>query len=115
MRAMILKEVRQLRRDRRTVAMLVVIPVVLLTVFGYAARFDGASGPRPLASARLFMFCRYAAEGVGKVLAHDCTKAIEGILGAVPGPRLEDKISPGAGRKAETDLRKGHCEAFDGI
>ena len=40
MRAMILKEVRQLRRDRRTVAMLVVIPVVLLTVFGYAARFD---------------------------------------------------------------------------
>ena len=40
MRAMILKELRQLRRDRRTVAMLIVIPVVLLTVFGYAARFD---------------------------------------------------------------------------
>lgn len=40
MRAMILKEFRQLRRDRRTVAMLIAIPVVLLTVFGYAARFD---------------------------------------------------------------------------
>jgi ABC-2 type transport system permease protein len=40
MKAMILKEFRQLRRDRRTVAMLIAIPVVLLTVFGYAARFD---------------------------------------------------------------------------
>lgn len=40
MKAMILKEFRQLRRDKRTMAMLVLIPVVLLTVFGYAARFD---------------------------------------------------------------------------
>ncbi|MCB2223604.1 MAG: ABC transporter permease [Actinobacteria bacterium] len=40
MKAMILKEFRQLRRDRRTVAMLVAIPIVLLTVFGYAASFD---------------------------------------------------------------------------
>ncbi len=40
MRAMILKEFRQLRRDKRTVAMLIAIPVILLTVFGYAARFD---------------------------------------------------------------------------
>jgi ABC-2 type transport system permease protein len=40
MKAMILKEFRQLRRDKRTVALLVAIPIVLLTVFGYAARFD---------------------------------------------------------------------------
>ncbi|MBU1226872.1 MAG: ABC transporter permease [Actinobacteria bacterium] len=40
MKAMILKEFRQLRRDKRTVAMLIAIPIVLLTVFGYAARFD---------------------------------------------------------------------------
>ncbi|WP_019137031.1 ABC transporter permease [Cellulomonas massiliensis] len=39
MRAMILKEFRELRRDRRTVAMLVALPVVLLVVFGYAANF----------------------------------------------------------------------------
>jgi len=38
--AMILKEFRQVRRDRRTLAMLIVMPVVLLLVFGYAARFD---------------------------------------------------------------------------
>lgn len=40
MRAMILKEFRELRRDRRTMAMLVVMPIVLLTIFGYAANFS---------------------------------------------------------------------------
>jgi len=40
MLAMALKELRQLRRDRRTVAMMVLLPLVLLIVFGYAARFD---------------------------------------------------------------------------
>ncbi|HEY0187378.1 MAG TPA: ABC transporter permease [Cellulomonas sp.] len=39
MRAMILKELRELRRDRRTMAMLVVLPLLLLTVFGFAANF----------------------------------------------------------------------------
>jgi ABC-2 type transport system permease protein len=36
---MVLKEFRELRRDRRTVAMLIVLPVLLLVVFGYAANF----------------------------------------------------------------------------
>jgi ABC-2 type transport system permease protein len=40
MRAMIVKEFRQLRRDRRTLAMMIVLPVVLLVVLGYAASFD---------------------------------------------------------------------------
>jgi ABC-2 type transport system permease protein len=31
--AMVAKEFRQLRRDRRTVAMMIVLPVVLLVVF----------------------------------------------------------------------------------
>lgn len=39
MLAMIKKEFRELRRDRRTVAMLVVMPLLLLVVFGYAAQF----------------------------------------------------------------------------
>jgi ABC-2 type transport system permease protein len=38
--AMVIKEFRQLRRDRRTLAMLIVMPLVLLIVFGYAASFD---------------------------------------------------------------------------
>jgi ABC-2 type transport system permease protein len=37
---MILKEFRQMRRDRRTMALLFMVPLLMLTVFGYAARFD---------------------------------------------------------------------------
>ncbi len=37
---MVQKEVRELRRDRRTVAMLIGLPLILLVVFGYAANFD---------------------------------------------------------------------------
>ncbi|HEY7822398.1 MAG TPA: hypothetical protein VIG24_06180 [Acidimicrobiia bacterium] len=40
MLAVIVKEFRQVVRDRRTLAMLIVMPVVLLLVFGYAASFD---------------------------------------------------------------------------
>ena len=36
---MILKEFRELRRDRRTLAMLIVMPILLLVIFGYAANF----------------------------------------------------------------------------
>lgn len=38
--AMIVKEFRQLRRDRRTLALMIVMPVILLVVLGYAASFD---------------------------------------------------------------------------
>ena len=40
MRAIAVKEVRELRRDRRTLAMLFLLPVLFLIVFGYAASFD---------------------------------------------------------------------------
>jgi ABC-2 type transport system permease protein len=43
--AMIVKEFRQLRRDHRTLAMMVFLPLVLLVVFGYAASFDVTSIP----------------------------------------------------------------------
>ena len=43
--AMIVKEFRQLRRDRRTLAMMIVMPVILLIVFGYAASFDVSLDP----------------------------------------------------------------------
>ena len=43
--AMIVKEFRQLRRDRRTLAMMIVLPVLLLVVFGYAASFDVTAIP----------------------------------------------------------------------
>jgi ABC-type multidrug transport system permease subunit len=40
---MIVKEFRQLRRDRRTLALMIVMPAVLLIVLGYAASFDVSS------------------------------------------------------------------------
>ena len=39
MRAMIIKEFRELRRDRRTLGMLIGLPLLLLVIFGYAANF----------------------------------------------------------------------------
>jgi ABC-2 type transport system permease protein len=39
MKAMIVKEFRELVRDRRTLAMLVILPLLLLIIFGYAANF----------------------------------------------------------------------------
>jgi ABC-2 type transport system permease protein len=39
MKAMIVKEFRELVRDHRTLAMLIVMPLVLLVIFGYAANF----------------------------------------------------------------------------
>jgi ABC-2 type transport system permease protein len=40
MRAIAVKEFRELRRDRRTLAMLFLLPILFLVVFGYAASFD---------------------------------------------------------------------------
>jgi ABC-2 type transport system permease protein len=37
---MVVKEFLQLRRDRRTLAMMIVLPLMLLIIFGYAASFD---------------------------------------------------------------------------
>ena len=38
--AIVVKEFRQLGRDRRTVALLFMLPILFLVVFGYAASFD---------------------------------------------------------------------------
>src|SRR5947208_10221439 len=57
--AMIVKEFRQLRRDRRTLAMMIVMPVVLPIVFGTGASFDVttiptvAAGPQASQAAHL--------------------------------------------------------------
>jgi ABC-2 type transport system permease protein len=43
--AILVKEFRELRRDRRMVALMILLPLLLLVVFGYAARFDIHSVP----------------------------------------------------------------------
>lgn len=40
LRALIRKEFVQIRRDRRTLALIVLVPVMLMVIFGYAASFD---------------------------------------------------------------------------
>jgi ABC-2 type transport system permease protein len=43
--AMIVKEFRELRRDRRTLAMMIVLPILMLVIFGYAANFKVTAIP----------------------------------------------------------------------
>ena len=40
MKAVMIKEFRELLRDKRTLAMLILMPVLLLFIFGYAANFS---------------------------------------------------------------------------
>jgi ABC-2 type transport system permease protein len=83
--AMVVKEFRQLRRDRRTGAMMIVMPLVLLIVFGYAASFDVSEIPTAVVGSQ----ARRAADGLPDLFS------VEGV-------------DPSAGRAdAEALLRDG--------
>jgi ABC-2 type transport system permease protein len=87
--AMIVKEFRQLRRDRRTLAMMIAMPVLLLVVLGYAASFDVSSIP-------------VAVAGPDAVL----------VARSLPPPFRVVSTDPAAGRSwAVTELRDGHAAA----
>lgn len=86
--AMIVKEFRQLRRDRRTLAMMIVMPVLLLVVLGYAASFDVKTIPVAAAGPQ--------ARVVGAVLHR---------------PFDVVTAEPGQGRAwAQDELRDGHAD-----
>ncbi len=83
--AMILKEFRQLRRDRRTLAMMIVLPVLLLVVLGYAASFNVSSIP--------------------VAVAGPAAAAVK-----LPAPFTVVSSDPAAGRTwAQDQLRDGHA------
>ncbi len=83
--AMIVKEFRQLRRDRRTLAMMIVLPVLMLVIFGYAARFNVSSIPTV-------------------VVGPDARP----VAGALPTPFHVVEVDPTAGRSlAQSRLRDG--------
>ena len=87
--AMIVKEFRQLRRDRRTLAMMIAMPVILLVVLGYAASFDVSSIPVAVAGADAVLVAR-----------------------SLPPPFRVVSTDPAAGRSwAATELRDGHAAA----
>jgi ABC-2 type transport system permease protein len=84
---MILKEFRQLRRDRRTLAMMIALPVLLLVVLGYAASFNISSIPAAVA-------------GPGARAA----------AARLPKPFVVVRTEPTAGRAwAQDQLRDGHA------
>jgi ABC-2 type transport system permease protein len=85
--AMIVKEFRQLRRDRRTLAMMIAMPVILLVVLGYAASFDVTSIPVAVAGPE--------AAAIGR---------------ALPAPFDVTSSEPAEGRGwAQDELRDGHA------
>jgi ABC-2 type transport system permease protein len=87
--AMIVKEFRQLRRDRRTLAMMIAMPVILLVVLGYAASFDVSSIPVAVAGPDAAVVAR-----------------------SLPSPFRVVTIDTAAGRSwAATELRDGHAAA----
>src|SRR4029077_5410372 len=87
MRAMILKEFRQLRRDRRTLAMMIALPILLLVVLGYAASFTISSIPIAVAG-----------------------PAARTAAAALPKPFDVVRTDPAAGRAwAQDQLRDGHA------
>jgi ABC-2 type transport system permease protein len=86
MLAVVIKEFRQLRRDHRTVAMLVMIPLVLLLVFGYAASFD-------VSTVRVGLYGANA----------------DALAGALPPERVQVVVTDAAGGtdQAQDLLRRG--------
>jgi ABC-2 type transport system permease protein len=83
--AMIVKEFRQLRRDRRTLAMMVFLPILMLIIFGYAASFDVKTIP---------------VEVVGPAASR--------AAAFLPEPFAVERVDPSAGRdEAVTALRDG--------
>jgi ABC-2 type transport system permease protein len=87
--AMVQKEFRQLRRDHRTVAMMIVMPLVLLVVFGYAASFD-------------------VTEIKTVVVGPDAQAAAERL----PEPFVVDRVAPEETREdAVAILRDGRAQA----
>src|SRR6202042_3761596 len=85
--AMIIKEFRQIRRDRRTLAMMILMPIVLLVVLGYAASFAVSSIPP-------------AAAGPDAAA----------VAGMLPPPFTVVSSAPGRGLAwAAVQLRDGHA------
>jgi ABC-2 type transport system permease protein len=92
---MIVKEFRQMRRDRRTVALMVGLPIMMLIVFGYAARFDvteirtAVLGPQTdlVAGALGDAFEVVVSDPAGGAeMAHDLLRDSEAAIAIVTGP-----------------------------
>jgi ABC-2 type transport system permease protein len=120
--AIALKEFRQVRRDHRLVALMVVMPVVMLVVFGYAASFDvsqvrtvvtGPQAERLAAQLPAPLEVTDVRPGDGREAARQALvdgEAMIAVVTGAPGDRplvLLDGSQLFAARAAQTALAKG--------
>jgi ABC-2 type transport system permease protein len=102
--AMIIKEFRQVRRDRRTLAMMIVMPVLLVVVLGYAASFDVKSIPVVVAGPQASVIARQlpplfhvvqSAPGQGQGWARDQLRDGHAAVSFVTGGRRPEVLIDG--------------------
>src|SRR4029077_12826735 len=119
MRAMIVKEFRELVRDRRTLAMLIVMPLLLLVIFGYAANFYVSSVKTavvgPQASQVVAMLPSFFdvtvtepgdTQADARTLLRDNTVDVAFVTGQTPVPALVDGSNLFAAQSAVAALNK---------
>lgn len=95
--AIAVKEFRQLRRDRRTVGLMVMAPLLLLIVFGFAARFDVeevstivvGEGAEDAADRLPGLFDVVEVRSGGRTEAEEALRGGEAAAAVVVGPRPE--------------------------
>jgi ABC-2 type transport system permease protein len=109
--AIAVKEFRQLRRDRRTVALMVMAPLILLVVFGYAARFDVEQVPTllvgddPVEERLPGLFDVVARQSGDRADAVDALRRGEAAVAIVGGPRPEVLVDGAELFSAQAALR----------
>jgi ABC-2 type transport system permease protein len=116
---MILKEFRELRRDRRTVGLLILMPLLLLVIFGYAANFyvstvkAGVVGPQAsTVAAALPPFFEVTVvepgdtEAVAKALVQDNEVDVAFVTGSSPVVALVDGSNLFAAQSTVSVLNK---------
>jgi ABC-2 type transport system permease protein len=119
MRAMIVKEFRELVRDRRTLAMLIVMPLLLLVIFGYAANFYVSSVKTavvgPQASQVVAMLPSFfdvtvtepgGTQAGARTLLRDNTVDVAFVTGQTPVPALVNGSNLFAAQSAVAALNK---------
>jgi ABC-2 type transport system permease protein len=119
MRAMMVKEFRELVRDRRTLGMLIVLPLLLLVIFGYAANFyvsnvkTAVVGPQAAQTARMLpsFFDVTVTEPAdtqadAETLLRDNRVDVAFVTGQTPVPVLVDGSNLFAAQSAVAALNK---------
>ncbi|MBM3695329.1 MAG: ABC transporter permease [Actinobacteria bacterium] len=115
MQAMIRKEFRQLRRDRRTLALMIVVPLLLLVVFGYVARFDVKEIPTAVVGVQAEAVAallpetfdvRIVDRAGSRATAEDLLRRSRAIIGVVAEPPLTILVDGSEMFAAQSALRR---------